>query len=240
MNFFDNSKHEFTIKKDCPWYEAQQTYGAPNVNWCEESQCSIIDEPANTWSNLGFIVVALVLFIKFKNSLLSRFSIYVALVGVASGLFHATNNALTQAVDFFGMTLVSSFLMAFSFKRILSAKNHNWLFNILLLINCLVLLVFYFSNIALQLLFIVQYIVVISLEIYLRLKKNDVDNYKYLYLSLLFIFIAQVFAQIDLKRVYCNPENLFLHGHVIWHLLSSVSMLFFGVYINQILTKKRD
>ena len=61
MALFSNAHREFTISPQCPWYEAQQAYGPPNVNWCEQTVCHIINEPANTWSNLIFLFVGLII-----------------------------------------------------------------------------------------------------------------------------------------------------------------------------------
>ncbi len=55
MSLYDNSKIEYTISADCPWYEAQHLFGPPNVNWCEPTVCKIINEPANTYSNLALL-----------------------------------------------------------------------------------------------------------------------------------------------------------------------------------------
>ena len=46
MLYKDNQ--EFTIAPQCPWYDAQQTFGPPNVDWCEPTICAYINEPANT------------------------------------------------------------------------------------------------------------------------------------------------------------------------------------------------
>ena len=32
----------------CPWHSITETWGAPNVKWCEETLCQWISEPANT------------------------------------------------------------------------------------------------------------------------------------------------------------------------------------------------
>ena len=70
---YSNKVKEFTIEPGCPWYEAQQSYGAPNVNWCEPTVCSVINEPANTWSNLPYLLVSLVLIKKMKDQPLKNF-----------------------------------------------------------------------------------------------------------------------------------------------------------------------
>ena len=46
----------------CPWTPMRELGGLPNVKWCEDTLCSWVSEPANTWSNLAFLVTAAVLF----------------------------------------------------------------------------------------------------------------------------------------------------------------------------------
>ncbi len=43
---------------ECVWTPLREWGGLPNVKWCEETLCGVIAEPANTWSNLAYLVVA--------------------------------------------------------------------------------------------------------------------------------------------------------------------------------------
>lgn len=53
--------------------------------------------------------------------------------------------------------------------------------------------------------------------------------------NLAIVFVAQTFAILDAKGVYCEPDNTFLHGHVLWHLFVSVGVLFYGVHMSKII-----
>src|SRR5205823_851454 len=46
----------------CPWWDLHERFGEPNVKWCEERLCAMANEPANTWSNLGYLVVGAAIF----------------------------------------------------------------------------------------------------------------------------------------------------------------------------------
>ena len=46
---------------ECVWTPLREWGGLPNVKWCEETLCGVIAEPANTWSNLAYLVVAVAL-----------------------------------------------------------------------------------------------------------------------------------------------------------------------------------
>ena len=70
--------------------------------------------------------------------------------------------------------------------------------------------------------------------------KKNLRQYGYFAASGIVLIIAQVFAQIDLKRVYCHSDHPWMHGHVAWHLLCAVGMYLAGMHFNKILgTKSR-
>ena len=96
----------------CPWHSITETWGAPNVKWCEETLCQWISEPANTWSNLAYIFAAILLWkTKTKKpsvrTRLNYFSFAIAFCGIGSFIYHASNNRLTQFLDFLGMFAVA-------------------------------------------------------------------------------------------------------------------------------------
>jgi len=89
---------------ECPWY-ALAELGPPNIKWCEERLCAWINEPANAWSNLAFVIVALMISWLARgrpaaSDTLRRFAPTVALVGVCSFVFHASNTYVTQLLDY--------------------------------------------------------------------------------------------------------------------------------------------
>ena len=81
--------------------------GAPNIKWCEETLCQWVSEPANTWSNLGYLFVALGLFSWAHRSRHHRihqsFSAVVFSMGLISFVYHLSNFYGTQVLDFIGM-----------------------------------------------------------------------------------------------------------------------------------------
>ena len=53
--------HEVTdLLPHCPW----ANWSRPNIKWCEENLCQVITTPANTWSNLVYIIVGLYILIE--------------------------------------------------------------------------------------------------------------------------------------------------------------------------------
>src|SRR5262245_13387782 len=54
----DLSSYPNLMNPECPWVGLREWGGLPNVKWCEETLCAVVAEPANTWSNLAFLIGA--------------------------------------------------------------------------------------------------------------------------------------------------------------------------------------
>ena len=226
---------EFTVDPGCPWYEAQQTYGAPNVNWCEPTQCGYINEPANTWSNLPFLIFGILIFQKARKSLTSFFGVNVFLMGVFSFTYHASNNFLTQYIDFLGMFLVMSFLLTFATIRFFQKTWEDFykLFWAFFSIHCVIFMIFDITLIPVQYIMALNALPVLFMEVGSSLRSGELLKIYYFWLGLAGMILAQGFAIMDIQRIYCNPENLWFHGHVMWHLISSLAMVAFAFHIQK-------
>lgn len=233
MALYDNSKREMTIPEGCPWHDAQQTLGAPNVNWCEATSCSYINEPANTWSNLGFLIAALLILRLFKRSDLRFFGWVVFVMGLFSAVYHATNNYGTQHLDFLGMSLMISSVLAIRLKNSVRA-GVSFLFSIFLVLNLLALALLDLFDLPLQFLLLLNALPIVAVDLFLGFKKRQLGRYGSFLTALGLLVAAQVFAQIDLKRIYCQPDNLILHGHVAWHLLCAIAMVFIARHLDRV------
>lgn len=234
---YNNLNREYTIEKGCPWYEAQQAYGPPNVNWCEPTNCTYINEPANTWSNLGYILIALAFIRKINEPMIRIFGLCVFFMGLLSGVYHATNNYFTQFFDFVGMFFMMSFLLAFNLQRLVgnNPRKINAPFWFFMFVNTCIFMSFDIMNIAVQKIILINASVLIVMDILAGLKESRIIEYKFFLLSIFFLAVAQAFSVIDIKRIYCNPENVFLHGHALWHLCGAIGMLFAGLHVKRML-----
>ena len=84
---------------ECPWHAFTNAVGAPNLKWCEETQCSWLSEPANALSNLVYLLVSFAVYRQTRASPhaeLTRLGPMLLWVGVSSALYHASNNYATQ------------------------------------------------------------------------------------------------------------------------------------------------
>jgi hypothetical protein len=235
----------YSIEPHCPWYKAQQSYGPPNVKWCEQTQCSWINEPANTWSNLGFLLIGILIYKKLsegKDKLLKELGVMIFLMGAGSFVYHATNNFFTQFFDFLGMFLMTSIVLGIFTRRIQKKdiRTHyaySWMY---LFFNTFIFWVFHFNEIAIQFTVVINTVALIGMEVASRVIGNNRPKLHYFSLSLVSLGAAQTFSAMDLKRTWCEPENLFLHGHAIWHVLAAVGMWFLALHVRECLRVQKN
>lgn len=233
---YTNQQRDYTIEPGCPWYDAQQTYGAPNVNWCEPTQCATINEPANTWSNLGFIFIGIILVRKLREAPISWFPLAVVVMGILSGVYHASNNYLTQFLDFVGMYFMMSFLLAFNFNRVFRFFQFKfftvyWFF---VFVNTMIFMIFDILDIPPQQTMLMNVVPIVVFDLMAGISEGSFRRYKYFLLAVVFIGVAQACAIADIQRMYCDPSHPWLHGHVLWHILGSVGMLFAGLHMKRV------
>lgn len=218
------TERDFTIDPGCPWYEAQQNFGAPNVNWCEPTQCALINEPINTWTNLGLVLIGVYIIFRFRSYLGRFFGGAVFVMGTLSFIYHATNNFLTQYIDFLGMFTVMSFLFAGTLLRFFRASQgsfFNWYW-FLYSLHCIFFMVFYIVKIPVQYIMYVSLGPVILMEFLIFLRTRELQEQKFFWSGIALTLIAQVLAIIDIQRSYCEPEG-WLHGHALWHVVGAIA-----------------
>lgn len=235
MSLYSSKPIEISIPEGCPWHEAQVTYGTPNVDWCEPTVCGYINEPANTWSNLPFLIIGILLWKKMKTPLAKNFGLIVVIMGTLSGIYHASNNLLTQYFDFIGMALMASYFLAFALKRTVHrpAQPFDRTFWMLMTLNISSLLFIGVLKLPLQIFMMFNAIGVLVAETYCFFVAKSSRKVIYLLTSFVILIFAQWCAQIDLKRIWCHPENTILFGHVFWHVLCAIAMYFAGRYIEE-------
>ncbi len=218
----------------CPWYSFAESQGSPNIKWCEETLCQWISEPANTWSNLGYLIVAVVMtYLAFKNKQrfeLKQFGPIIFLMGAMSFYFHQSNYYTSQLLDFIGMFLFVGWVLGMNLIRLdVIKKNHLITFNLL---SCALLVgvvhLMYKTGMKFQMTIIFYGVINLITEV-LAHKKKAVDH-KWLGVAVLFLGLAFSFSILDGKRIWCVPQNhgLFSQGHALWHWISAIAM--FAIY----------
>ena len=223
------------IPAGCPWHELSQ-YGLPNVNWCEETLCAVVNEPANAYSNLAFVLVALAMWAlgkSVKSPALHRFAPSAVLVGVASFVYHASNVYLTQVFDFLGMFVFCYLLLLLNAERLglLGARTVRRVLPVCVLVSTALTAGLAPLGFPIQALIAALIIGIIASEGGLR--HRTAYPMRYFGLSLLALTAGAVCSGLDVSRRLCDPQSHLLQGHAAWHVLSALSLLFAFLHYRQ-------
>src|SRR6188768_2804324 len=91
------------------------------ANFCEAARDGWVKQPANSFSNLGFVVAGLVIAWHAGrttlNGLATPYACIVVTLGPASAAMHATQSELGGQLDLLSMYLVASFAAAYALMR---------------------------------------------------------------------------------------------------------------------------
>ncbi|MBE2254306.1 MAG: ceramidase domain-containing protein [Myxococcus sp.] len=223
----DLSGYPQLTNPECPWSPLREWGGLPNVKWCEETLCSWVSEPANTWSNLAFLVTAAVLYFatRKETSRTERFwPVATFWVGVTSLVYHASVTFVLQVFDFFGMYFFFGLIILLNLIR-LGVVAKAALFKLLwsTIIGLTV-----FTVVVAKLNLPVQGIVAVMLfgalgtEVAATLKHRT--QVRWFLAALLFIAVAAAFSGSDVSRRWCDPTDHVFQGHAIWHVLDAIGI----------------
>ena len=206
----------------CPWQGfAPQIDARP---FCEERLCAWIVEPANTWTNIGYLIVAILIY-KSRNSspeaikLFSRASFFLFL---GSTLFHATGTVFGKMADVAAMFALSMGILSLAVKRLflLNDRRTEIFYLIGMIISLAFLFIFKFGNV----LFAGQVFAIIAIEIFLQIKGRTELDLKKFAGAIATLLVAFAFWNLDVSRMACDPQNHFINGHGVWHLLAAVAI----------------
>ncbi|MCC6527899.1 MAG: ceramidase domain-containing protein [Polyangiaceae bacterium] len=209
---------------DCPW----GGLAPANLHFCERELCSWITEPANTWTNLGFVVVGVVL-ARLARRDGARAAGLLGPIAIATGLcsaaLHATSSFAGQFLDQSAMFLESALFVALCVRRWLgwSARALAALYAAIVAASVGLLLAFESAGIGL---FVAHVLAFLGIELRLFFRDRRRTGYG------AFAAAAAVFALsyglwwLDVSGVACDPDNHVFTAHGAWHLLGAVSFVF--------------
>ncbi len=208
----------------CPWTPMRELGGLPNVKWCEDTLCSWVSEPANTWSNLAFLVTAAVLFqaTRKETSRTERFwPLATFLVGISSLVYHASVTFLLQVFDFFGMYFFFALVLLLNLVR-LGYVQKTALFKLLwgsIIALTAFTVVVAKLNLPVQAIVAVLLLGGVATEAIATLKHKT--QVRWFLGALALIAVAGVFSASDVSRRWCDPTDHVFQGHAIWHVLNA-------------------
>jgi hypothetical protein len=201
------------------------------VKWCEATVCGWVNEPANAWSNLAYLAVALWCAWRWYatgSRAMGRFAWTTLLVGVFSFAYHATNNFGTQLLDFVGMYVLAFLLVALNLHRVgVLLRERVSQVHVGLTVGCTALVpVMRYVQIPYQLVVLVAVLVIVGTEVVMSRRVGQRESYRDFWLAVGLMAAAAACSVADVTRVWCDPDNHWVQGHAAWHVLSALALLF--------------
>lgn len=216
----------------CPWHASAELLGAPNIKWCEATVCGWISEPANTWSNLLYLLIGFVVYLQCRRSAhaeLRWMGPAMLLMGLSSGAYHASNNYLSQVFDFVGMFALTFWFLTINLRRNgwIAPASQKPLLAGMVLAGIGAVHLMYLRHWPFQWLIAAASVAIVATEISARLRRHaERVSPRHLVTGLVLLGVAQAASLADLQRVVCDPDNHFVQGHAVWHLVSALALYF--------------
>lgn len=208
-------------------------------NFCEAARCGWLKQPANSLSNVGFVVAGLLIawragrpdrlgdVLPRYSGLATSYACLVVVLGPASAAMHATQSELGGRLDLLSMYLVASFAAAYALvRRFDRDRLFFWRIFVLFVVCCEVIgllgdevpVVSQSGNVAFAALLI------LAIVIEVRLWRGDGPTRTVLRwgAAALGTMLVAFTIWILSKSLWCDPHSL-IQGHAIWHLLDAAS-----------------
>lgn len=233
-------------------------FGVPRSEtmwFCERVRDGFVKQPANTWSNIGFMLTGVYIgWISYKNrftenNLMTESFLYpvmfasiVAFLGPGSMAMHGSNGPWGGFMDLLSMFMISSFVFGYALKRLLNLSNVAFVLLFLMMI-----IFSSYVNLSPDLnsstpfitlseyIFAGQLIFSAPLELAIRSRLNTGSKVIRGVGAIVTMVIA--FVIWNLSRTseswFCEPDSL-IQGHAIWHILNALSAyLLFMYYVSE-------
>ena len=222
-------------------------------NFCEAARDALIKQPANTWSNLGFIAAGLVAaaqlrggrFAHRRNALTRGgplpvlFCGLAVLLGPGSMAMHASETTIGGYFDMLSMYLIVALINSYAAGRLLRAPVWGTVGLFLLVLG--VCHVFHFSDrtypvvgFAGNFIFAVFVVLGAPLEVANKLVHRARIGIGWGVASLLTMAVAlAIWTTGRDAHPWCRPHSL-LQAHALWHLLNALAVyLLFRFYVSE-------
>ena len=205
---------------NCPWNWLKQS----PPGFCEETLCAWVREPANTWSNVAYLIVGLIVFVgsgKCNRPLLRMIGVASAVTGIGSTFYHASGSVGGGLFDYGGMFLGTGVLTGLNMRR-----WRNWgipatYATIVAVSTLLVAAVLAFPGDERLIYMLTGPCCVI--EFFLFIKRRHEIIYKNYLWAWGLVGVASLFWWLDVSKRLCDPQNHFFNGHAAWHILTAIS-----------------
>ena len=199
---------------------------------------TLLLQPANTWSSFGYVLIGCLMLVgaygRDLGSALSPLSARTLggtsiIVGVGSGLLHATLTLWGQFFDVLGMYLVGSFLLISAIARWRRIPDGAAVALYVALCASLVTALLVVPEVRRWLFAVLLFLAIVTELVFAR-RSRPSARIAFYFGGLVATAIAFGIWILDQEGVVCAPSSL-LQGHAVWHLLGASSLwLTFSYY----------
>jgi hypothetical protein len=236
------------------WDKYKQAGGNATL-FCEVNRFDqLIVQPSNTWSNIGFIISALIILSIAKNdrkyyerskvnnllarypgfSYLSGFSLLY--LGLGSFLYHASLTHTFQKLDQTGMYFVLISATAYNMYKLfpkIRFKKQLYSSHKFIIIKAIVLMLaffFYLWKLPINIIFPLMVLTFFLTNFIVQTKLNHSIPIKaFIQTSFITLLLSYTLWILDKTSLLCSPTSPF-QGHALWHILNSISILLVYLY----------
>jgi len=226
------------VEQICPWSDFEQAA----LHFCERELCGWITQPANTWSNLAYMLVGawlIRLAIREGHRSLAAIGVIEVLIGIGSFFFHMSSTHLGEVVDVGAMYMLSCYALVTNLDRYRSRVGRplSARFNIGLYLSLVLSSITAISLLKGEVgvwLFAAQAVVAGHLETRMYRKLGPEKSYRAV-LQLLGTFgVAWAFWWADILGLMCDPDNHWFQGHAVWHVVNSLVFYFLYRFYSEV------
>ncbi|WP_141013318.1 ceramidase domain-containing protein [Nocardioides sambongensis] len=207
------------------------------ATFCEAARPGAVKQPANTFSNLGFVIAGVAIGVAVSHRTPVRgwvlgvgaatsYAVIVTLLGPGSAAMHATQSVAGGHLDLLSMYLIASFAAAWALVRLARRPRLLLPLAAVLVLACELVgavagevpVVRFAGNLA----FGVLLVVAIAGEVVLA--RRDRQGARWAGAAAVTMVVAFGIWLAD-QHGMCDPDSL-LQGHAVWHLLNAVAAYF--------------
>jgi hypothetical protein len=205
-----------------PWFG----WSPATMHFCEEITRGPLAQPANAVSSLFFVIVGWFLFrIAPRRNVLLLFPVSAVLVGITSFLYHASWTFFFQVFDVSSMFMLSCLLISFNACRLGLVSRRRLPSFYLVLLGLSIAAMAAIRRKTGEYLFGAEIAVVAALEAALA-RRGPATDYEPFLKALGIFLAAYALWLLDVHEIVCVPNNHFLQGHAVWHVLNASCFYF--------------